>query len=171
MIKQACKTNYHNNFSVADGIRTYYAEKPKYIQVGEHQFVEDRVIGLWIGQMLLGWFSASNAAKLYDMSLADHTYLQESDWKYGTTLTTHHVWDTFIISSLLDDHQRQETILQVPHVGDQKDRFKAAMEARNNRIILNGQPDAVHHVCDKCHRIFEMDGEYCRSIISRVRAT
>lgn len=49
-------TNYHNNFSMHNGIQTYYLEKPKYIQVGEHQFVEDKVIMMWTGQMLLGWY-------------------------------------------------------------------------------------------------------------------
>jgi hypothetical protein len=50
-----CNTNYHNNFSVHNGRRTYYSGKPTFIQVGEHQFVEDRVVELWTNQMLLGW--------------------------------------------------------------------------------------------------------------------
>jgi hypothetical protein len=50
-----CNTNYHNNFSICNGIRTYYMQKPQYIQVGEHQFVENKVVDLWTGQMLLGW--------------------------------------------------------------------------------------------------------------------
>lgn len=51
-----CHTNYHNNFSVQGGQRSYYAGKgPKYFQVGEHQYVEDKVTELWTGQMLLGW--------------------------------------------------------------------------------------------------------------------
>ena len=34
----------------------YYAEKPLYIQVGEHQYIEGQLIDLWTGQMLLGWY-------------------------------------------------------------------------------------------------------------------
>ena len=49
----------------------------------------------------------------------------------------------------------------VPHTGLQADRFKAAMEERNEWIVLNGQPDAVRHVCDRCMRIFLMpDGSF-----------
>jgi CxC5 like cysteine cluster associated with KDZ transposases len=51
-----CLTNYHNNFSVCNDVRTYYAKKPPYIQVGEHQYVEGQLIDLWTGQMLLGWY-------------------------------------------------------------------------------------------------------------------
>jgi hypothetical protein len=51
----ACKTSYHNNYSVCDGTRTYYAGVPTYLQVGEHQFVEHTLAKVWRGQMLLGW--------------------------------------------------------------------------------------------------------------------
>jgi hypothetical protein len=94
------------------------------------------------------------------MALAD-AYLEVSGWPFGTKLTTNHVWDGFIIWALLDDHNQQGTHLQVLHTGEQKDWFKSAMEARNTWIALNDQPDAVHHVCDKCMCIYHMDGEYC----------
>jgi hypothetical protein len=93
-------------------------------------------------------------------------YLAGTVWAFGTKLTTNHVWDGFVIAALLDDHQRQGTYLQVPHVGEQKDRFKAAMETRNTQIILSGQLDAVQHVCDKCMRIYQMDGEYSKTAFS-----
>ncbi len=50
-----CQTNYHHNFLVRDGMRTYYGGMPTYVQVGEHQFIEDRVITWWITSMLTGW--------------------------------------------------------------------------------------------------------------------
>ena len=87
-------------------------------------------------------------------------YLQTSNWPLGTKLMMYHIWDTFIISALLEDHERQDTVFQVPHTGDQKDRFKDTMEERNNRFVLYGQPDAVRHVCDKCMHVFFMDGKY-----------
>ena len=37
-------------------MRVYYGGRPKYIQVGEHQFVEDKVIDWWISSMLMGWY-------------------------------------------------------------------------------------------------------------------
>jgi hypothetical protein len=50
-----CKTNYHNNFSVQNGIRTYYGGVPDLIQVGEHQFVEASLINTWVDLMLTAW--------------------------------------------------------------------------------------------------------------------
>jgi hypothetical protein len=50
-----CKTNYHNNFSVCGGVRTYYGGIPDAIQVGEHQFVEASLINTWIDLMLTAW--------------------------------------------------------------------------------------------------------------------
>jgi hypothetical protein len=51
----ACHTNYHHNFHVNDGVRTYYDGIPDVIQVGEHQFVERRVVQLWTDLMLVAW--------------------------------------------------------------------------------------------------------------------
>jgi hypothetical protein len=50
-----CQTNYHHNFRVKDGIRTYYDGIPAVIQVGEHQFAEKRLVQLWISLMLISW--------------------------------------------------------------------------------------------------------------------
>lgn len=47
----ACKTNYHYNFKVFEGERTYYGGVPDIIQVGEHQFVERPVIEMWLALM------------------------------------------------------------------------------------------------------------------------
>jgi hypothetical protein len=69
---------------------------------------------------------------------------------------TNHIWDAFIILSLLEDAVACERLLRVPHIGSQADRFKVSMEERNRWIILNGQPDAVRHARDRCMRIFSM---------------
>ncbi|EDQ99871.1 uncharacterized protein LACBIDRAFT_334609 [Laccaria bicolor S238N-H82] len=105
-------------------------------------------------------FSATNAARLYDLALSENlTYLD--GWSLGGQLTTKHIWDGFSLVSLLDDHQTQGTLLHVPHTGSQSDHFKTAMEERNKQIIMEGQPDAVHHTCKKCMRIYKMeDGEF-----------
>jgi hypothetical protein len=50
-----CSTNYHNWFSIHQGVRTYYNGIPDYLQVGEHQFVEKEVVKMWITMMLVGW--------------------------------------------------------------------------------------------------------------------
>jgi hypothetical protein len=50
-----CNTNYQYEFSVNKGIRTYYGAVPQYIQVGEHQFVERKLVGMWTSLMLVAW--------------------------------------------------------------------------------------------------------------------
>jgi hypothetical protein len=51
----ACNTNYHHNFHVKNGIRTYHDSIPDIIPVGEHQFAEKWLIQLWITLMLVSW--------------------------------------------------------------------------------------------------------------------
>ncbi|KAK7016060.1 hypothetical protein R3P38DRAFT_3569699 [Favolaschia claudopus] len=148
-----CNTNYHHNFSVQGGMRTYYGNKPTYIQIGEDQFAERKLIGLWVSPMLVAWVSATNCARAYDMSLSGQQEQDFADggWQFGCVLTTDHVWDAFIILTLLDYNDRKNTCLHVPHTGEQKDRFKEAMRARNREVIQDGQ-DEIAHCCDKCMR-------------------
>jgi hypothetical protein len=56
------------------------------------------------------------------------------------------------VLSLLEDCQRRQTTLDVPHTGLRKDRFKDAMSARNLRFRLYSQPQLRHH-CRRCFRI------------------
>lgn len=131
--------------------------------------------------MLIGWyaillgmipstdnvrFSATNCAKMYDIALSDRTNLETGGWQFGLKLTANHIWDAFVIKSLLEDHDRQGTLLQVDHSGDQNMRFQAAMEARNKRIILLGQ-DEVPHYCDRCMRVWEDDDGNLRECHAR----
>ena len=46
-----CHTNYHNNYSVQAGIRTYYPGVPPFIQVGEHQFMQHNLAMQWMDLM------------------------------------------------------------------------------------------------------------------------
>ena len=51
-----CSTNYHHNLSVSADLCTYYGGVPDIIQVGEHQFIEKRVLNLFIRMMLVAWY-------------------------------------------------------------------------------------------------------------------
>jgi hypothetical protein len=110
--------------------RIYYDGLPDIIQVGEHQFVERRVIALWRTDMNLAWKSATNCARTYNISLSKQNE-PPKDWKFNFTLQSDHVYDGFVILSLLEDHQARQSTLVVPHTGEQRDRFTAAMQARN----------------------------------------
>ncbi|KAF8801527.1 hypothetical protein BYT27DRAFT_7114765 [Phlegmacium glaucopus] len=165
-----CCTSYFNNYAVWKGTRRYYPGIPEYIQVGEHQYVESILIHRWRIDMLFGWFSASNLSREYEAALTNHDYFQRSEWSLSNRLTTNHVWDGFLIYSLLEDRERQAVPLDVPHNGTQAKRFKAAMQERNRYIVLNGQPDAVQHVCNRCMRVFQNEDVHlcigkCQAIV------
>lgn len=82
------------------------------------------------------------------------------DWQFIPKLTPPNIWDTFILFTLLDDHSKRKSRLSLPHSGNQSERFEAAMQDRNLRIIHDGQPE-LDHACDKCTRIFQdADGEW-----------
>ena len=85
-------------------------------------------------------------------------YMKDGEWQFVPRLRTEHVWDTFVLVSLLDDKLRYRQRLQVPHTSLQKDRFTKAMEERNKDIIYNGQPDVVRHARDKCLRMYKTVG-------------
>ena len=87
------------------------------------------------------------------MASTSFVQIQREDWQFGSTLRTEHVWDAFKILSLLDYSLRQGEELVVPHTGEQKERFDAAMEQRNDHIIRFGQPE-MRHYCDKCIRVY-----------------
>jgi hypothetical protein len=93
--------------------------------------------------------SATNGARIYNTCLSQPEN-QPENW-FSSELRTEHVWDGFCLLSLLEDHSRRGSILTVPHSGLQKDRFKAAMEARNVLIQQAGQEE-YGHACKKCVR-------------------
>jgi len=106
--------------------------------------------------------SATNCARTYNSALAGKliTAMEEFGWKFGAKLATEHVWDGFVILSLLRDHDRRDLCMQVPHTGSQRDRFTQLMEERNAWIIGEGQ-DEVSHYCDKCMRVYVgSDGQF-----------
>lgn len=106
--------------------------------------------------MVLNCFSvsATNCVRLYEIAQArvsvEH---RNKPWQFLSSLTTEEVWDAFVILALLDNHQRRGMQLCVPHVGDQKNRFTAAMRARTEHIMTHGQ-DELPHACYGCMRVF-----------------
>lgn len=49
--RTACEINYHHNFRVSKGERTYYGGIPDIIQISEYQFVDRKVIEMWLALM------------------------------------------------------------------------------------------------------------------------
>ncbi|KAG1846163.1 hypothetical protein C8R48DRAFT_543144, partial [Suillus tomentosus] len=151
----ACNVNYHHNYAVHGASRQYYSGVPKYIQVGEHQFVERELAMHWIDLMRIP-VSATNCARLYNEAQARRENVT-CEWQFNTTVTTEEVWDAFTVLALLDDHQLRNTRLCVPHGNSQSARYTAAMHARNERIITEGQ-DELPHACYGCMCLFSLPG-------------
>ncbi|KAF7372143.1 hypothetical protein MVEN_00073200 [Mycena venus] len=151
-----CRTTYHNNYSVHERVCTYYQGVPDAIQVGAHQYVEREVLSLFVGLMLISWTSATNAARVYDTCLSKpENRPDHPDWppERSFKLRTKHVWDGFLILSLLEDCEERNAVLQVPNDGEQSACFKEAIRERNAHIRLCGQPEWSHY-CDKCMRVW-----------------
>jgi len=138
---------------VQAGIRHYYSGIPDILQVAEHQFVEKKLVNLWIMLMVVSWTSATNCARFYNAALHGN-HCAPPDWQFGSTLNSGHVYNSFIILSLLEDHFLRQKSLSVPHGGLDKDRYKAAMQARNIRMRLYSQPE-LRHYCKKCTRFLK----------------
>ena len=149
----ACQINYHHNFCVNKGQRIYYdGTIPDVLQVSEHQFVERKVVNLWITLMVVSWTSATNCARFYNTALSGNRK-PPSDWHFGFILNSEQVWNGFMIMCLLEDHSGRQQRLIVPHGGLDKDRYKAAIQARNIRMRLYSQPE-LRHYCKRCTRFF-----------------
>lgn len=77
-----------------------------------------------------------------------------ADWQYSASLDGDHVFDAVITLSLLEDHLFRNAVLILPHEGLQADRLTRAMEQRNKRIYVSGQPE-TNHFCSKCTRFYK----------------
>ena len=148
----ACKVNYHNNYYIKDGERVYYDNIPQIIQVGNHQFIEVKVVNVWITLMVVSWTSATNCARFYNSALIG-TRRPPPGWVIGFGVTSEQVSSAFVILSLLEDHAKRSKVLIVPHSGRESDRYKSAMRERNQRMRLYSQPE-IQHYCKKCTRFY-----------------
>jgi hypothetical protein len=107
--------------------------------------------------MVVSWTSATNCARFYNSALSGNRK-PPPGWKLGFTLDSDHVWNGFMILSLLEDFSSRKQILSVHHSGLDQDRYKEAIRLRNHRMRLYSQPE-IRHYCNKCTR-FTTDGVF-----------
>ncbi|KAL1952122.1 hypothetical protein VTO73DRAFT_1271 [Trametes versicolor] len=161
-----CDTEYYCDHSVCGGVRTYYPGLPDIVQVADHTFTERALLEHCLKLSLLSWTSSTNAAHIYHHSLSGLGISPDAQ-EPRFQLRTEHVRDGFIINALLKDANERRYVLRVPATGDQKDRFKVAMRARNLHMSRAGQPE-FNHYCSKCVRRYPRpDGsaEYVDAIV------
>jgi hypothetical protein len=101
--------------------------------------------------------SATNCARTYDASLNDGTESLPEGWPLkASALKGDHIYYGFTVLSLLEDYCSRNTVLVVPHTGDQADRFTEAIRERNMRLKCYGQPE-IEHCCNKCMQLYNLN--------------
>lgn len=151
-VPSGCRTVYYPNYVVHGDVRQYYAGIPEFIQVSGHKYIARDVLEHFTTLSVLSWTSATNAAHIYHESMSQLVGDARTDPQYR--LRPAHTWDGFVLLALLRDTRVHGGVLEVPHTGQQKDRLKAAMQRRNERIRRSGQPEYAHW-CNKCVRRFD----------------
>jgi hypothetical protein len=94
--------------------------------------------------------SASSCANIYNRSLSQLKVCPPG-WPVSFAVSPEHVWDAFILHSLLEDAMDREEFLVVTHSGAQHIRFTELVQARNQRMRFEGQPE-ISHFCNRCTR-------------------
>ncbi|THU76521.1 hypothetical protein K435DRAFT_582147, partial [Dendrothele bispora CBS 962.96] len=152
-----CGVVYHPDYYVQTILETderrriYYnkEELPEILQVSTHHFVETALVRMWRSNMVHAWVSASNCARVYEDCWPEVTL--PPDWTVNAILRYEYVYDGFKILSLLEFHQRHQSVFHVPQSIDQLHRFDDAMEEMNQYIKIHGQQE-INHRCNKCVR-------------------
>ncbi|KAG1774919.1 hypothetical protein EV702DRAFT_1180541 [Suillus placidus] len=81
--------------------------------------------------------------------MREENKLEDAGWQFGFKLKNEHIWDVFIVLALTEDCARRGVLLDVRNDGTQAHRFLAAMQAHNDRIVCEGQPE-LRHYCNTC---------------------
>lgn len=94
--------------------------------------------------------STLSCANIDNRSLSQ-SKVTSAGWPVNFTVSPNHVWDSFILLSLLEDAVDREEALTVSHTGAQHTRFMELVQACNQRMCIEGQPE-ISHFCNRCTR-------------------
>ncbi|KAJ7185334.1 hypothetical protein C8R46DRAFT_981891 [Mycena filopes] len=174
---RSCKTRYYHNYQVHKGtsIRTYYGGVPDVVQVAQHFFIESSLLELFANNMVFGWLSGTNCARIYNSALStpgqhvlnnklaftaiyhDTKHIVPDDWHITRLIRKEDTMNGFFLYSLLLDKAEQGRILMLPHdERSQSDRMEPALAERNSAMEGTGQ-ECYAHACDLCFVVFEND--------------
>ncbi|KAK7683616.1 hypothetical protein QCA50_013454 [Cerrena zonata] len=170
-----CHIRYHHNYYVnaESNTRTYYSSIPSALQVAKHFFIEVSLLELFTICKVFGWLSATNCARIYDMSLSNpHSYILNNKLAFPNHLHTQHgpglpwvslkmrpddILNGFFLYSLLLQKAEQGEYLILPHTAEnQKLRLQPALQERNSRMEGTGQ-EYWNHACDTCFIVKEKE--------------
>ncbi|KAG1787092.1 uncharacterized protein HD556DRAFT_1504009 [Suillus plorans] len=164
-------TTYHTSYKVTGDRRIYYdytTALPDIVQIADHYFVDYGVVRLWKAMMHASCTSATNCAHIYNIALAnvESTQFPGTKW-FSKDVTMDHVWNAFIICTLLEDCRERHCLLDVGQTINQNEHFIEAMSDRNRRMRVYNQPLARRHFCAKCTRIYN-HGDITNQLVSVV---
>jgi hypothetical protein len=115
--------------------------------VEEHAFADSELCESFSNWMLFGWVSSQNCAQIYNATSAQSTTYSCQD----LSLSSGQVWRAFALNALILDAEACGTTLILPASGEHDKRLQHAMEIRNRRMMIDGQPERMH-ACKICER-------------------
>ncbi|KAK7039107.1 hypothetical protein VNI00_010291 [Paramarasmius palmivorus] len=170
-----CSTRYYPNYYVQrpgdiNCQRVYYGGIPSVLHVFQKAFVEVDLIEHFEWQMMFQHSSAQSIARVYNRTLGRTNQNLPWNGALSAALDADLVYESFFLHALLRDHQKQNSILSVPHGSNQRRWLDQALQERNLRIAGNGQP-LWAHACKKCMKIQVKDDgtKVCREPLASAR--
>lgn len=141
------------------------------LQLADHFFISADVCEMFVNLMLVSWTSGTNCAHFYNISIGKTWLLTmlPARWSLSLDMSTEHVWDSFYLYCLLQDHIQSGTVLEVRHdAPSHAERLRPALEARNRRMAGPGQEE-WNHACNLCCWVYQdEDGSFkaLRSVVT-----
>ncbi|KAK7026326.1 hypothetical protein R3P38DRAFT_3269302 [Favolaschia claudopus] len=172
---RACHIRYYHDYHVhkQSSLRTYYGGVPDVVQVAQHFFVESALLELFTNNMVFGWLSGTNCARIYNEALSsphahivnnktaftaiyqDTRHFTPDDWTVTRFIRKEDTMNGFFLYSLLLHKAEHNGILVLPHdEASQRDRLQPALAERNSAMEGTGQ-ECYAHACDLCFHIVE----------------
>ncbi|KAJ6479387.1 hypothetical protein DFH09DRAFT_951397, partial [Mycena vulgaris] len=134
----ACSRRYYHNYHVhkQSSLRTYYGGVPETVQVTQDFFIESALLELFANNMVFGWFSATNCARIYNAAMSSpQPHVVNNKLAFPAD-----VMNGFFLYSFLLDKSEQSGILVLPHdESSQGDRLKPALAERKSVMEGTGQ--------------------------------
>ncbi|KAJ7454472.1 hypothetical protein FB451DRAFT_1280048 [Mycena latifolia] len=152
---RSCNHRYYHNYHVhkQTSLRTYYGGVPDVVQVAQHFFIESALLELFANNMVFGWLSATNCARIYNEALStprqhirnnklaftaiyhETKHHTPDDWNFNRSIRKEDTMNGFFLYSLLLDKAEQQGILVLPHdETSQSDRLQPALAERNRAM-------------------------------------
>ncbi|TDL22076.1 hypothetical protein BD410DRAFT_723567, partial [Rickenella mellea] len=161
---RGCLTRYYPTYFVTHASnptasQEYYGGIPEYINVTEASFIS-RDLGRYIAiEMSISQSSAESIARVYNLAINNSTVPNASRLKMP--ITGYVVLDGFFMHALLQDKERRNEKLKLPHSGLQEDRLNQSLQERNYRMAGTGQ-EMWAHACNVCQKTYtETNGMAC----------